>query len=219
MGTDELVRKLAAEAAPVTRLAPVPWRLAVWTVCTIAAAVVAVWGLGAREDLVAALAAPTFQVKSALLILTAFTAAAGALLLSVPGADRTAAVRWLPLAIVAALVVWIAGELGAAAAAGTANWRVGAAWGCAAEVVAVGFVPGAVLFVMVRRAAPLRAMWAGLLALTAMGAVGALGTSVICPSDRSMHVLVWHVLPLLLIGAVGAAAGYVLLGWARHLRH
>ncbi|MDP1568759.1 MAG: NrsF family protein [Vicinamibacterales bacterium] len=218
MRTDELVRKLAAEAAPVTRLAPVPWRLAVWTACTVAAAVAAVWAFGARQDLAVALAAPAFQVKAALLILTAITAAAGALLLSVPGAERTAAVRWLPLAVVAALVLWIAGELGAAAAAGTANWRIGAAWGCAAEVMAVGFVPGAVLFVMVRRAAPLRAMWAGLLALMAMGAVGALGTSAICPSDRSMHVLVWHVLPLIVIGAVGAAAGYVLLGWARRLR-
>jgi hypothetical protein len=216
--TDDLVRRLAADAAPVTRLAPVPVRLMVWTAVTLTSAVAAVWWLGARGDLLTAVWAPGFQVKSILLLVTAITAAAGALLVSVPGGERSAAVRWLPVATVAALLLWMGGELGAAAAAGTANWRVGAAWGCAAQVMAVGLLPGAVLFVRVRRAAPLRGAWAGLLALVAMGAVGALGTSAICPSDRSVHVLVWHVLPLVTIGAVGAAAGYVLLGWIRHLR-
>jgi hypothetical protein len=177
-----------------------------------------VWWLGARGDLVAVVWRPEFQVKSVLLLVTAISAAVGALLVSVPGAERSAAVRWLPVAVVTALLLWIGGELWAAAAAGTVNWGIGAAWGCVAQILAVGLVPGAVLFVMVRRAAPLRGVWAGLLALVAMGAVGALGTSAICPSDRSMHVLVWHVLPLLAVGAVGAAAGYVLLGWVRHLR-
>ncbi len=218
MRTDDLVRKLAADATPVSRLAPVPVRLAVWTAVTLASAVTAVWWLGTRGDLVAVVWAPGFQVKSALLIVTAITAAAGALLVAVPGAERTGAFRWLPIAAITALLLWIAGELVAAAAAGTVSWRIGAAWGCAAQVMAVGLVPGAVLFVMVRRAAPLRGMWAGVLALVAMGAVGALGTSAICPADRSMHVLVWHVLPLIAIGAIGAAAGYVFLGWIRHLR-
>ncbi len=218
MQTDELVQRLAADVAPVSRLAPVPVRLAVWTAATLAAAVAAVWWLGARGDLMAALWTPGLQIRSALLLVTAITAAAGALLLSVPGADRSPAVRWLPVASVTALLLWIGGELASASATGIVNWRIGVAWGCAAQVLAVGLIPGAVLFGMVRRAAPLRGAWAGLLALVAMGAVGALGTSAICPSDRAMHVLVWHVLPLVGIGAMGAAAGYLLLGWVRHLR-
>lgn len=217
VGTDELIRRLAADAGPVRRIAPVPVRLAVWTALTLVAATVAVWWFGVRGDYAAALWTATFQVKSALLIVTAISAAAGALLVSVPGAERSGAVRWLPLTAIVALLLWLAGELTTAAAAGTVNWRIGAAWGCAAQVMAIGLVPGATLFVMVRRAAPLRAAWAGALALVAMGAVGAFGTSVVCPSDRSMHVLVWHVLPLIGVGAVGAAAGYVFLGWVRHL--
>jgi hypothetical protein len=216
--TEELIRELAHEAAPVRRLAPFRVRLAFWGATAAGMWVAAVWWFGVRGDLSTAVWTVTFQVKTALLLLTAITAASGALLVSVPGAERSAAARWLPVAGLGSLLLWVAWELTTAAAAGTASWRVGAAWGCTAQIVAVGLVPGVALLVMVHRAAPLRAAWAGLLALVATGAIGALGTSTICPSDRSMHVLVWHVLPLVAIGALGAAIGYATLGWVRRLR-
>ena len=74
-------------------------------------------------------------------------------------------------------------------------------------------MPGIALFMMVRRAAPLRAAWAGLLAVLATAAVGVLGANVICPNDRPLHMLLWHVAPLMLFAAIGAALGTWLLRW------
>jgi hypothetical protein len=59
----------------------------------------------------------------------------------------------------------------------------------------------------------LRAAWAGLLAVLATAAVGVLGANTICPNDRPLHMLLWHVAPLMLFAAIGAGLGAWLLRW------
>jgi hypothetical protein len=51
--------------------------------------------------------------------------------------------------------------------------------------------------------------------LLATSAVGVLGTNIICPNDRPLHVLLWHVLPMTVIAAAGGALGGWLLRWTR----
>ncbi len=97
--------------------------------------------------------------------------------------------------------------------------RISFAWHCVYKTTSVATVPGVVLFLMVRRAAPMRAAWAGLLAILATAAVGVLGANIICPNDRPWHMLLWHVVPLMLFAALGAALGAWLLRWPRASPH
>jgi hypothetical protein len=216
--TEDLIRQLAGEAQPVRRLPSWLVRIAVWLAVAVASGVLVVLWMGPRRDLFAVLLTPVFALETALLVLTAVTAAAGALIVAVPGAERSALVRWLPVTAAFAALFWIASELLVVAAGGGPVGRFGEAWGCVAMTIRVGFVPGVVLFAMVGRAAPLRAAWAGLLALLATSAVGVLGTNIICPLDRPVHVLIWHVLPMSLLAGLGAALGIVFLSWTRRLR-
>src|SRR5690606_34401839 len=106
-------------------------------------------------------------------------------------------------------------EVAFAVATGHPTGRVGFGWHCVYKTASVAALPGAALFLMVRQAAPLRAGWAGLLAMLATTAVGVLGANVICPNDRPLHMLVWHVLPLMLFAAIGVGLGVWLLKWPR----
>jgi hypothetical protein len=213
--TDELIRKLVADARPVRRLSPWSLRAALWLlVALVSAAIVVLW-FGARRDLASVVSTPAFAFEELMLLAITVTAAAGALLLSVPGEERSALVRWLPVTAAVAVLFWVGGELVFAAATGGATGRFGPAWHCVGRTISVGLVPGVVLLLMVRGAAPLRAAWAGLLALLATSAVGVLGTNIICPNDRPLHVLLWHVLPMTVIAAAGGALGGWLLRWTR----
>jgi hypothetical protein len=216
--TEELIRSLAKEAGPVRRLPSWLIRTVSWLVLAVVSGVAVVAGIGARSDLADVLSTPAFALGSVLLVLTAFTAAAGALILAVPGAERSAVIRWLPVTAAIAALTWVAGELVTVAASGGGVGRFGASWGCVERTVWVGVVPGIVLFAMVGRAAPLRAAWAGMLALLATGAVGVLGTNVLCPVDRPLHLLLWHVLPMPVLAALGAGLGLWLLAWTRRIR-
>lgn len=211
MRTEDLIQELVSDARPVTRLQPIARRLLGWVVLAAVSFGVVLFLMGVRRDLGDTNDRVDFAFEAALLIITAMSAAAGALVVSVPGAERTSLVRWAPIIAATASVLWAAGELVYAAATGAPTGRLTFAWHCVYKTSCVGAVPGVALFLMVRRAAPTHALWAGLLAVLATAAVGVLGANVICPNDRPLHMLLWHVAPLMLFAAIGAALGTWLL--------
>jgi hypothetical protein len=215
--TDDLIRELAADGRPVRRLAPWLRRVAVWALVAAACAIGVIGSLGARRDLAQVIWRGPFIFEAMLLIVTALSAAAGALIVSVPGAERSKLVRWLPVAAGAGALFWVAGELAVVVAAGETN-RFLPAWWCIQRTLLVGLVPGVLLFAMVGRGAPLRAAWAGLLALLSTSALGVLGTNIMCSVDRPLHVLLWHVGPMALLAAAGAFIGASLFDWMRGVR-
>ncbi|MGQ0733221.1 MAG: NrsF family protein [Acidobacteriota bacterium] len=218
MRTEELIHELAQSAQPVRPLRPVGIRLLGWIVLVAGSFGVVVSVMGTRADLAAVATSPTFAFEAALLIVTALSAAVGALVVSVPGAERTVLVRWAPVMAGIAAVLWVIGDLAASVTAGAPELRFTFGWSCVWKTASVGAVPGTALFAMVRQAAPLRAGWAGLLAVLATAAVGVLGANVICPSDRPLHLLLWHVGPLMVCAALGAALGVWLLRWTPRRR-
>ncbi|MBA3269880.1 MAG: DUF1109 domain-containing protein [Acidobacteria bacterium] len=211
MRTEELIQALATDAQPVRRLRPVAARVVGWAVLATVSLIVVMMIMGVRRDLDDALDHADFAFELALLIVTAMSAAVGALVVSIPGAEQRALVRWAPIVGALACVVWAAGELAMAFASGAPIGRLTFAWHCVYKTASVAAVPGVALFLMVRHAAPLRAAWAGLLAVLATAAVGVLGANTICPNDRPLHMLLWHVAPLMLFAALGAALGSWLL--------
>jgi hypothetical protein len=216
--TEDLIHELAKDAPPVRRLQPLSVRLFGWVaLAALSLGVVTMW-MGARRDLAEALQHSAFQFEAAMLILTAMSAAVGALTVSIPGRERSALIRWLPIVGGAICILWVGSELVFASMTGAPTGRLTFAWRCVYKTASVALVPGIALFALVRRAAPLRAAWAGLLAILATASVGVLGANVICPIDRPLHLLLWHVAPLMLFAAIGAGLGTWLIRWNQDLR-
>jgi hypothetical protein len=211
--TDDLIRQLASEANPVRPLRPLPLRLLGWVVVAAVSLGVVSMVMGVRREFGDAVDQADFAVETALLIITALSAAVGALIISVPGGERSSLLRWTPVIAGIASVLWAAGELGLASATGEPTGRLTFGWHCLYKTAAVAAVPAVALFALVRQAAPTRAAWTGLLAILATAAVGVLGSNIICPYDRPLHMLVWHVAPLMLFAGAGAALGTWLLRW------
>ena len=144
---------------------------------------------------------------------TALLSAAGAFVLSVPGAERSPLQRVLPLVA--------GGAVGASARRlvddrGDPVRRVLALpfhWACLIEIAGLSVVPGWALFAMLRRAAPLRRAWSAALATLAAVALGAAATQFICPLDDPAHQLVGHVLPVAFLSVWGAIVGRRWLNW------
>lgn len=213
MRTEDLIQQLAAEAAPVRPLRPVAVRAAGWLACAALSLAVVMLLMGVRRELGDTADRVAFSIEAALLLLTAISAVFGALLVSIPGAGMPKRVRWIPVTLGIACVVVAAGELVYAAMTGAPAGQLTFAWHCVYKTTSVAIVPGILLFVMVRRAAPLHGGWAGTLAVLATAAIGVLGANIICPNDRPLHMLLWHVLPLMLFAGMGAALGRWLLRW------
>jgi hypothetical protein len=169
--------------------------------------------IGPRTDVLIAIYDPTFVALAVATLATALLAAAGALVLSVPGAERSPLQRAVPLV---AGGVWALVLVVLLTMDGDPLQRVLALpfhWACLIEIAGLSIVPGWALFTMVRRAAPLQRAWNAALATLAAVALAAVATQVICPVDDPAHQLVGHVLPVALLSVWGAIVGRRWLNW------
>ena len=213
MRTDELIVQLARAAGPVRPLPGPSVRLARWTAAAVPMAALGVIVIGPRADVLTVIHQPTFIGLAVATLVTALLSAAGAFVLSVPGAERSPLQRVVPLLAggVWALVLVVLLTTG-----GDPMRRVLALpfhWACLIEIAGLSVVPAWVLFAMLRRAAPLRRTWSAALATLAAVALGAVATQFICPIDDPAHQLVGHFLPVAFLSVVGAIAGHRWLNW------
>jgi hypothetical protein len=201
MKTDELIAQLASRAAPVQPLPSPAVRALAWSAVALASAAAGIVIFGARPDLGAVLTQPQFMWPLVAAIVTAAVAAGAALVLAIPGSERSPALRGSSVALGvlwASMLVWFVVRAGHGFA-GASDWPI-----CFLRVIGVGLAPALVLFGMLRRAAPLRLTWTSALAATAAMAAGAMAVQIVCPVDDAAHALLGHFGPVLAIALLGA---------------
>ena len=148
--TEQLIVDLAAGLAPVRRVPPVSLRLMRWAVAGVLITAVAVWAMGVRADISAALSVPDVLTTFCLTLLGSVSAAMVALRLSVPGVESRWT-RWAPLGLMTLLVavlVHLAREAGVSPLA-IAHEPFHTA--CVARVAALALVPTWLLVHEIRR--------------------------------------------------------------------
>ncbi len=208
MKTEDLIADLASRARPVRPLPPPALRALAWSIVAILSAAGAILLFGPKADLDIVVDEPVFVVTALLALATTVVAVAASLVLAVPGAERSPALRGASVALVSLWLVTLsvgiirAGDGFAAAS----TWPV-----CFLRAVGVGLLPAAVLVGMLRRAAPLRLAWTAALAAMAAMAIGALAVQMVCPHNEAAHALLGHFGPVLAFCGMGAGAARRLL--------
>ena len=199
MRTEDLIADLASRAAPVRPLASPAIRLAAWSAVAVASALAGLAAFGLRSHVQDLLGQPSFLATAVASFGTAMLAGAAALVLAVPGAERSPALRrfaWALLAIWGSLMV--AGVIRAGEGfSHDPHWPI-----CVIRVIAIGLVPAWTLFGMLRRGAPLRLRSAGALAAIAAMAAAAGVIQFICPLDDPAHLLRGHFAPVLVMAVL-----------------
>jgi hypothetical protein len=204
MRTEDLIADLASRAGPVKPLPAPGIRTIGWSAAAIVCALAGVAVYGSRPGLGALLDQPDFGWTAVLGFATMMTAAASALVLAVPGAERSRLLGGVTIAMVG---VWGATMILAVARAGNglagvSDWPI-----CFIRVVSIGLLPAVVMVGMLRRAAPLRPGWTAALATAAAVAAGAVAIQFVCPVSDPGHALLGHFIPVVSIAAASAAAG------------
>lgn len=219
MRTEELIVRLAREAGPVRPLDRPSARLAQWIALAVPLALLGIFVVGPRPDVLTSLHQPTYVALAVVTLLTALASAASALVSSVPGAERSPVQRAIP---VLAGTLWAAGLIVLLAAGGDSVARIMALpihAACVVEIAAFGLLPGWALLTLLRRAAPLQPTWSAALAALAATSLGAVATQIVCPVDDPAHHLVGHFLPMVVLAIGATFAGRRSLDWLQSSLH
>jgi hypothetical protein len=120
----------------------------------------------------------------------------------------------IALALMAALVLWafaswspsqfqseLAGELRADRGS------------CGRFVMIMGVFSTAWMFFVMRRAAPTKLLQAGAWAAASSASVGLLYMHLVCPYENTLHLLIWHFLPLAGLSFAGSITAKKALAW------
>jgi hypothetical protein len=203
--TDQLIERLAADAAPVRRLRP-PWlRASLWLLAVAAAAAIllpffADFHLFARKC-----ADPKFVLELIGTVLTGIAAVVAAFYLSLP--DRSGLWALLP---VPPLALWLASSgyncYREWITIGTNGWSLGESSHCFGTILGFSIPLGIALFLVLRRARPIAPMPAA-----ALGGLGIAGISAFLlqfnhPVDASFLDLGMHAAAVAIVVIASALA-------------
>jgi len=201
MRTEDLIVELASRVEPVRPLPSPAVRTVGWLIVAAACAAAGMAAFGLRHGLGDLARSTEFLATAFIAIAAVLFGSFAALVLAVPGAERSPALRGSTLALVALWFVLLVTAIvrGGEGFSAIADWPV-----CFLRVLLISLVPAWLLVVMVRRAAPLSLAWTAALAAMAALSTGAIAIQFICPFTDPGHALLGHLGPVILLGAVGA---------------
>ncbi len=202
--TDELIRKLGADARAVRPLRPPMARAAMWMAVVLTIVGGLVWSRGLRADFMTEFSRPAALGEWLASLLTGVLAAVATFHVSIPGRS----VRWALLPV-PGLALWLM-TVGVGCFAdwfrlGSGGVELGFSAGCFQTIVLTSVPLGLTLLIMVRHAGPVRPGLTAVLGGLSVAAFSAVGLSLFHHLNSSLLVLVSH----------GAGIGFVVLtGWA-----
>jgi hypothetical protein len=212
MGTDELIKALAADTRPPAASLPSVWWGAAGLAIVLAAAVFFAL-LGPRPDIAAAAETPRFLFKFLVTITLAMSAFGLARALSRPGETWRKALPYLataPALIAVAVIVEIlvlppdtwSGKL-----VGT-NSIV-----CLTYIPLIGIGPLAIFLLALRHGAPTRRALTGAVAGLAAGGIAATFYAAQCTDDSPLFVATLYTIAIAGLALIGAAAADRFARW------
>ena len=207
--TNDLIGKLAGDLKPVRRIAPVWLRAVALSALSLAAVFGFIFAFthGLRHDWTVMLGPHLCQTLWIFMagVLSAFAAFS----LSVP--DTKIRVHVYAM-IGIATAVWVSLILGQLMAGPLSLSEVGER-NCLTDLALLVVAPFSAAIFMATRAAPVWRGWAGYSLMLSTGSFAALGMRFICVNEEPAHLLVWHFLPVLVLGLFGIGLGEILLKW------
>jgi hypothetical protein len=204
--TDQLIERLAADAAPVRRLRP-PWlRASLWLLAVAAAAAVLLPFFADFHLFEQKCADPKFVLELIGTVLTGIAAVVAAFYLSLP--DRSGLWALLPLP---PLALWLASSgyncYREWITVGANGWSLGESSHCFGTILGFSIPLGIALFLVLRRARPIAPVPAA-----ALGGLGIAGISAFLlqfnhPVDASFLDLGLHAAAIAIVVIASALAG------------
>lgn len=209
--TDALISELAAELQAVRSLRMRDGLLLVAGAALLTALAVELLA-GFWSGIWTGEASSLFVLTNGLLLILGSAGTASVLRMASPRVgNRHEGPRWAALGVAILPLAALLTLLGDEHATETLNTMHGLK--CMGSAMAVSSLTACVLFLWLRRGAPVAPNTAGLHLGVASTALGSAAYGLACPLDGAVHLGIWHVLPVLLGATLGRCLVAPLLRW------
>lgn len=213
MNTDELIASLAEDNTQPTHRMPSP--LSLWSASlgfAIVYGIAVTMLLGIRSDLTEFMMAPLTFIELWLMFAILAASLWSAVCLVYPDHGGKTHLASLPYLLFLALIVLLIVQMD------TFNMDVfmqemPSHMMCFSCLAASTFIPACLLFVITQKGATTAPLKSGAYIVTASVSIGALALRLHEPTNDMAHIIMSHYAPMLLLAAIGAGLGRIILKW------
>ena len=218
METTELLARLTQDLEPTKKAPSLAMRIGGWIVSMMLFAVVTVLVLGTRADIHSIMFTPRFIVESVAILIAGITAGVLALILSSPG-KRT---RESILTALGASVVWLI-SIGIAFFLQLPDSPLSDGLNsmglmCSKKIIVLSVIPALLLTALLRLGTAIAGRIAGTFLLISSGLIGMFLLQMRCSMDHTVHLMLYHLLPVVALGVLGWCLGGYLCGFEARLK-
>ena len=212
MNTERLIDTLVAEGAK--KPLPHPFKQTLfWLGGTMVWLVTLSIYQDFRYDIWDKFSDPLYGLELGILFLIAMSSSLAALCMSRPDGHQMPWIRFVPFGF---LVLWTAAAFtGASDISWTSIFHTITLcqFSCALHILMFSAPPGIAIFLTIRKGAPIQRYLAGSMATLSVTAFGYLCMRLVELNDNTLHLIVWHALPIMIMCMAGMMAGKYLLRW------
>jgi hypothetical protein len=207
MKTDILIHNLALECRPVRPIGHPLKRFLIWIISSVVLLAAGIIILSPPHDVLSSVPTATFMVPAVAMLAISLICALSAFMISIP--DQRA--RKFNLFSITVLIAWFALTAYLFAMSDLADSSHGLI--CILRIIGLSILPGALLFYMLKRAAPMNTRMVGLIAAFGALALGGIGVQFVCPNLAVTHLIAWHFMPVGVLALLGSVIGNRIFRW------
>lgn len=203
MKTDTLIHNLSLQCRPIRPVGHPVKRFLIWAGFSILLLIAGVLLVGPEQSVV--LREPltnTFFFPAVVMLCVSLLFTLSAFVLSIPD-EEVSKFSAVPIFV---LIFWFALMTYMFASVDLNDSRPGII--CVLRIIGLAAAPGALLFYMLKKAAPMRTGLVGLFAALGALGFGEIGVQFLCHKALlETHVIVWHLIPVSVLALVGILIG------------
>ncbi len=205
MSDKKLIDDLVSEHTKVEQVASVRIRFTKWLIICALCLSAGISMLGLREDWMTLFSTPILLAQNIFILIGILIVGVFSIKLSVPSVSnkKKGTALLFVLAGLWALILFSIGILNNT----TLEELRKLGFGCIQNIIVIGLIPGVALFILIRQGIVLERKLAGGIGMTAAFGIGAYGVQFTCHNDGALHILIWHFLPLIILGVSGVFLG------------
>lgn len=202
MSKDSFLDDLVEDHKEVKSAESISLRFLRWILISALCIAAGVFSLGLREDWSALFTQPIYLVQNLLIMVMSLVTGFIAIRLSVPGnlkkksLKKALSIPMISWLLLLGLIVLLSGYSPEKA------FKI-SLFSCSRDIIVIGALPGISLFFLILQGTTLNRSAAGYLSMIAAFGMGAWAVQFTCHNDDPIHILLWHFLPVTLMGLIG----------------
>lgn len=216
MNIDNLITKISQEGAK--KPLPNPMKVTVkWLLLMVLYFVVLASFSGLRPDILVKLLQPLFLFELVMILTLGVVCAYVASVLALPDSAQKPWIRFVPFVFLTCLLAILAYQIWTTKTLPLADCLKLGNYQCIMHIIFYAIMPAIVMFVMIKKAAPIKCCWLGSVVGLCVASFSYAMMRLVEASDDPSTLAVWHLVPVFLMIAGGVMIGEMVFGkiWKR----